>query len=156
VIFFTNPITLENGNGGTYYTPGINVSGTSAISTISPLTPSGTDTISDLALIDAVGNRRDYTASDLTALGLPNSITFTNAAATVTPTVSLSIDNTDVNLANGTGTVTFAFSEAPVAFTLVADTSAVGGTLSNLQPPTPRITPRPLRALPTPTSAMPW
>ena len=48
------------------------------------------------------------------------------------PTVSLSINNTDVNVANGTGTVTFAFSEAPVAFAL-ADTTAVGGTLSNLQ-----------------------
>jgi hypothetical protein len=42
------------------------------------------------------------------------------------------IDNTDVNVAHGTGTVTFAFSEAPVTFVL-ADTSAVGGTLSNLQ-----------------------
>jgi ribosomal protein L6P/L9E len=51
---------------------------------------------------------------------------------TVTPTVAVSIDNTDVNVAHGIGTVTFAFSEAPVAFTL-ADTSAVGGTLSNLQ-----------------------
>jgi hypothetical protein len=51
---------------------------------------------------------------------------------TVTPAVSLSIDNTDVNVADGTGTVTFAFSEAPTSFAL-ADTSAVGGTLSNLQ-----------------------
>jgi hypothetical protein len=51
---------------------------------------------------------------------------------TVTPTVAVSIDKTDVNVANPTGLVTFVFSEAPVAFTL-ADTSAVGGTLSNLQ-----------------------
>jgi probable HAF family extracellular repeat protein/ELWxxDGT repeat protein len=51
---------------------------------------------------------------------------------TVTPAVAVSIDNTDVNVANGTGTVTFAFSEAPTSFAL-ADTSAVGGTLSNLQ-----------------------
>jgi hypothetical protein len=50
---------------------------------------------------------------------------------TVTPAVAVSIDNTDVNVANGTGTVTFAFSEAPTSFAL-ADTSAVGGTLSNL------------------------
>ena len=50
---------------------------------------------------------------------------------TVTPTVAVSIDNTDINVANGTGTVTFAFSEAPTSFAL-ADTSAVGGTLSNL------------------------
>ena len=52
---------------------------------------------------------------------------------TVTPTVAVSIDNTDVNLAHGTATVTFAFSEAPTSFTL-ADTTAVGGTLSNLHP----------------------
>jgi ribosomal protein L6P/L9E len=51
---------------------------------------------------------------------------------TVTPTVAVSIDNTDVNVADGAGTVTFAFSEAPVAFTL-ADTSAVGGTLQPIQ-----------------------
>ena len=51
---------------------------------------------------------------------------------TVTPTVAVSINNTDVNLANNTATVTFAFSEAPTSFAL-ADTSAVGGTLSNLQ-----------------------
>jgi probable HAF family extracellular repeat protein len=48
------------------------------------------------------------------------------------PTVAVSIDNIDVNVTNGTGTVTFAFSEAPVAFAL-SGTSAVGGTLSNLQ-----------------------
>ena len=51
---------------------------------------------------------------------------------TTAPTVALSIDNTDVNVAHGNGTVTFSFNEAPVAFAL-ADTSAVGGTLSNLQ-----------------------
>jgi Bacterial Ig-like domain len=51
---------------------------------------------------------------------------------TVTPTVSVSIDNTFINQAHTTGTVTFTFSEAPTAFTL-ADTSAVGGTLTNLQ-----------------------
>ena len=50
----------------------------------------------------------------------------------MTPTVTVSIDNTGVNVANITGLVTFTFSEAPVAFSL-ADTSAVGGTLSYLQ-----------------------
>jgi Bacterial Ig-like domain len=50
---------------------------------------------------------------------------------TVTPTVALSIDSTFINQAHTTGTVTFTFSEAPTAFTL-ADSSAVGGTLSNL------------------------
>jgi hypothetical protein len=57
---------------------------------------------------------------------------FTLTEDTTTPTVAVSIDNTDVNVAHGTGTVTFAFSEAPTSFAL-ADTSAVGGTLSNLQ-----------------------
>ena len=57
---------------------------------------------------------------------------FTVNTVTVTPTVAVSINNTDVNVANGTGTVTFAFSAAPATFVL-ADTSAVGGTLSNLQ-----------------------
>jgi hypothetical protein len=50
----------------------------------------------------------------------------------VTPTVAVSINSTDVNLAHSTATVSFAFSEAPTAFTL-ADTSAVGGMLSGLQ-----------------------
>ena len=50
----------------------------------------------------------------------------------MTPTVAVSINNTDVTVANPTGTVTFAFSAAPATFVL-ADTSAVGGTLSNLQ-----------------------
>jgi hypothetical protein len=34
---------------------------------------------------------------------------------TVMPTVTVSINNTDVNVTNGTGTVTFAFSEAPTS-----------------------------------------
>ena len=53
------------------------------------------------------------------------------AVDTVTPTVAVAINNTDVNLADNTATVTFTFSEAPTAFTL-ADTTATGGTLSNL------------------------
>ena len=72
---------------------------------------------------------------------------------TVTPTVSLSINNTNVNVANDIGTVTFTFSEAPTAFTL-ADTSAVGGTLSNLQQTDPTHYTATTRAPPTPTSAM--
>jgi len=50
---------------------------------------------------------------------------------TIVPTVVVSIDNTFINRAHATGTVTFTFSEAPTAFTL-ADTTAVGGRLSNL------------------------
>jgi Bacterial Ig-like domain len=53
------------------------------------------------------------------------------AVDTVVPTVAVAIDNTFINRAHATGTVTFTFSEAPTAFTL-ADTTAVGGRLSNL------------------------
>jgi hypothetical protein len=62
--------------------------------------------------------------------GTGGSTTFT--VDTVTPTVSLSIDSTDVNLVHDTATVTFSFSEAPTAFGLT-DTTATGGTLGNLQ-----------------------
>src|SRR6202040_4096803 len=50
---------------------------------------------------------------------------------TVTPTASVAVSSSDVNVAANTATVTFSFSEAPTDFTL-ANTSAVGGTLSNL------------------------
>ena len=53
------------------------------------------------------------------------------AVASTSPTVAVSIDSTDINIANPTGQVTFVFSEAPTTFAL-ADTSAIGGTLSNL------------------------
>jgi hypothetical protein len=39
-------------------------------------------------------------------------------AATAPPTVTVTIDNTDVNVANNTGTVTFAFSKLPIDFSL--------------------------------------
>jgi hypothetical protein len=52
-------------------------------------------------------------------------------AVPIAGAVTVSIDNTDVNVADPTGLVTFVFSEAPTSFAL-ADASAVGGTLSNL------------------------
>ena len=51
---------------------------------------------------------------------------------TIAPQVRMAIDNSDLNLARPTGTVTFLFSQAPVSFTL-ANTTVSGGTLSNLQ-----------------------
>jgi hypothetical protein len=51
---------------------------------------------------------------------------------TVTPTVAVAINSSNVTLAHNTATVTFAFSEAPVSFVL-GDTSATGGSLTNLQ-----------------------
>ena len=50
---------------------------------------------------------------------------------TVTPTVSVGVSSTDVNIAHNTATVTSAFSEAPIAFSF-SDVTAVGGTLSAL------------------------
>ncbi|TPK95517.1 hypothetical protein FJ938_27945 [Mesorhizobium sp. B2-4-14] len=54
------------------------------------------------------------------------------AVDTVNPTVSVTTSNGDVNVANGTATITFSFSEAPTEFSL-AHVNASGGTLSNLQ-----------------------
>ncbi|TPM07083.1 hypothetical protein FJ960_09200 [Mesorhizobium sp. B2-3-11] len=51
---------------------------------------------------------------------------------TVSPTVAVSIDGSNLTLSKRAGTVTFSFSEAPVSFTL-ADTTAIGGSLGNLQ-----------------------
>ena len=61
-----------------------------------------------------------------------NTGTSTAVVDTVTPTVAVSLDKEDINLANPTGLATFTFSEAPTSFSL-ADTSVVGGTLSDLQ-----------------------
>jgi autotransporter-associated beta strand protein/autotransporter passenger strand-loop-strand repeat protein len=51
--------------------------------------------------------------------------------AAVPPTVSLTIGNNDVNVADPTASVTFTFSQPPTDFDL-ADVTATGGTLSDL------------------------
>ena len=51
---------------------------------------------------------------------------------TVTPTVSVTTDSADVNLAHNTATIGFTFSEAPGSSFTLADTSFSGGVLSNL------------------------
>jgi hypothetical protein len=72
------------------------------------------------------------TASDTDAAGNTGaSAAVTYTLESVAPTAAVSLNSGDVNLASNTATVTFAFSEAPVDFSL-ANTSAVGGTLSNL------------------------
>ncbi len=63
-------------------------------------------------------------------------VVVTAPTQTPSPTVTVSIGRNDVNLANNTATVTFAFSAAPASFTS-ADITAIGGTLSNLQQVTP-------------------
>ena len=50
----------------------------------------------------------------------------------VTPGVTVTTNNTDVNVAHSTATITFSFSEAPTDFSL-GHVTATGGTLSNLQ-----------------------
>ena len=51
---------------------------------------------------------------------------------TVTPTVSVTTDSTDVNLAHNKATISFAFSEAPGSSFTLADTTVSGGVLCNL------------------------
>jgi hypothetical protein len=83
--------------------------------------------VDDSAASIAVTNHSYHNSSGVAGVG--GSATFT--VDSVTPTVKVGINNTDVNVANGTATVTFTFSEAPKSLTL-ANLSAVGGTLSNL------------------------
>jgi hypothetical protein len=58
--------------------------------------------------------------------------------APTAPTVAISLSNTNLTTSNNTAIVTFTFSEAPTAFSL-SDTTATGGTLSNLQQTSPTI-----------------
>ena len=51
---------------------------------------------------------------------------------TVTPTVSVTTNSTDVNLEHNTATISFTFSEAPGSSFTLADTTASGGVLCNL------------------------
>ena len=51
---------------------------------------------------------------------------------TVTPTVSVTTDSTDVNLAHNKATISFTFSEAPDSSFTLADTTVSGGVLCNL------------------------
>ncbi len=117
VIFFTNPIVLVNPDGSTTAVSGINVSGTTPTTvTVSPLTPIETDTVSDLALIDAVGNRSDYTSSQLAALNLPSAITFTGGSTyTAPPALSGLSFPAVVDLSSGAEQVTFSLSASDPA-----------------------------------------
>ena len=50
----------------------------------------------------------------------------------ITPTVSVTTDSADVNLAHNKATISFAFSEAPGSSFTLADTTVSGGVLCNL------------------------
>jgi VCBS repeat-containing protein len=99
------------------------VSGTQYTATFT----AATNTSTSAASIAVIANSWSITGG---AKGAGGSTTFT--VDTITPTVSVSINSSDVNVAHNTATMTFNFSEAPSTFTL-ADTTAVGGTLSSLQ-----------------------
>ena len=76
------------------------------------------------SVTDSANIAADFSGANTTFTGLQ--------IDTATPGVAVSLNSSDVNLASNTATVTFAFNEAPTDFSL-ANTSAVGGTLSNLQ-----------------------
>ena len=77
------------------------------------------------------GQLQDFTFANGVILSAAEVSALAGVGSGSTPTVAVSIDSPLLDLASPTGTVTFAFSAAPTAFTL-ADTSVVGGTLSNL------------------------
>jgi hypothetical protein len=79
------------------------------------------------------GSTHSYT---VTATDAANNVSQPSAALnfvvdTTAPTVAVSIDNTDVNVANPTGLVTFTFSKPPTDFSL-NDVTSADGSLSNL------------------------
>ena len=59
--------------------------------------------------------------------------TFSNSGVTSAPTVQVSIDHSDVNIATQTALVTFAFNEPTNDFGILGSTTVNGGALSNLQ-----------------------
>jgi hypothetical protein len=83
-------------------------------------TGTGSVSVADASYTDAAGNA-----------GSGNSDTV--PIDTVAPSVVVDIIDASLNSADKVSTVTFTFSDAPVGFTL-ADTTAVGGTLSGLTP----------------------
>ena len=59
--------------------------------------------------------------------------TFSNSGVTSAPTVQVSIDHSDVNIATQTALVTFTFNEPTNDFSILGSTTVNGGALSNLQ-----------------------
>ena len=115
-----NVTVTDNGVIKTYVAT-VNTAGTSWSATIpasdATALANGTATVS-AQVSDANGNQA--TASQ------------TVTVAETGPTLTISVSNTNVTAIDNTATVTFAFSEAPTAFSL-SDVTSVGGTLSNLQ-----------------------
>ncbi|WP_079566273.1 Ig-like domain-containing protein [Bradyrhizobium erythrophlei] len=109
--------TAEIGSTLTVNGAAVTVDGTGHWTT--SVTPAGQGTLAVTAIAtDAAGN----TATTTTNLTVD----------TIAPSVAIGIDNSNVTASHNTAAVTFTFSEAPIGFSL-ADTTATGGTLSNLQ-----------------------
>ncbi|HLH98031.1 MAG TPA: NF038122 family metalloprotease [Xanthobacteraceae bacterium] len=89
-----------------------------------------------LATTNYAGNA-NYSGSDSLSVTITDAGGRTSGASVVpitinapALTVAVGIDNTDVNIVHDTGTVTFAFSQAPTEFVL-SDVTCADGTLSN-------------------------
>ena len=109
--------TAEIGSSLTVNGSAVTVDGTGHWTT--SVTPAGQGALAVTAVAtDAAGN----SASTTTNLTVD----------TIAPAVAIGIDNSNVTASHNTATVTFTFSETPIGFSL-ADTTATGGTLSNLQ-----------------------
>src|SRR5262249_13945320 len=73
----------------------------------------------------AESNENNNTLSSTLTVGVPVGAT--------PPTVQVSIDHSDVNIATQTALVTFAFNEPINDFSILGSTTVTGGALSNLQ-----------------------
>ena len=111
-----------------------------AVTFASPCSAAGIYNGLTITPANAVDFTLSVAATEQDSEGNLSTTTTSTEAVTVNPlaaTVAVAINNTDVNVANDSATVSFTFSEAPTAFSL-ADTSVTGGTLSNLQQSNPR------------------
>ena len=147
--------TLTNGSSTNDPDPIVQVSlsGTGALAGDTLLLYNGTDTGSPLGssytltstdISNGFANIQPGTLTNGTTYTLTARITdaagnqsavstnsFTLTEDTTSPTVAVSIDNTDLSLANPTALVTFTFSKPPTDFSL-NDVTSIDGTLSNL------------------------
>jgi len=132
----TPTLTLSNGATASY------VSGTATSALVFNYTVGATGSGQDAAdlatgtsnaltlnggtIRDAAGNNADLTgATNVNPAG-------TLQIDTTAPTLVITTSNNNVTASNNTAIITFSFSETPTSFSL-ADTTATGGTLSNLQ-----------------------
>jgi probable HAF family extracellular repeat protein len=122
-----NTVQLYNGTGtgnplGSSYTLTSTDIGNGFANVQTGTLTNGTTYTLTVRMTDAAGNQSAVSTNS-----------FTLTEDTTPPTVAVSISSSDVNLAANTATVTFVFSDATMDFSILGSTSAIGGTLSNLQ-----------------------